>query len=133
MMDECLYIFDVDGVLLGKEKEKDPVQGMLLLKERAKKGKIVVITGRPLKERRRIVDELKSRGLSPGDVYQFIFRTEDEDPRSWKLRTLRNLAEEEHICEVHDDDELLLWSLKKDPLFKGTRLFVYVEGNPSPF
>jgi len=139
-MGECVYIFDVDGVLLEKkgsvgseESVSRKTPGMLVLEDRARKGKIIVLSGRSTSERRKIVEELARRGLDPGLVERFIFRDEDSNPREWKLKAIEEIAEEREVCEVHEDDEEMLWKLLRNPLFRKAELFVYVDMLPRRF
>jgi len=139
-MRECVYVFDVDGVLLEKrgpvgsgEGAPGKTPGMLVLEDRARKGKVVVLSGRSVSERRKIVEELARRGLDPGLVERFIFRDEDRNPREWKLKAIEEIAEDEEVCEVHEDDEEMLWKLMKSPLFRKAELFVYVDMLPRRF
>lgn len=132
-MNVCTYVFDIDGVLIIDEKLpfKGPLaseiksKGIELLEERAKKGKVIVITGRKLSEKRAVLAELAERGLNLKIVHQFIFREEEIGVKEWKLNVLKNIAEKSKICEIHEDDEMLLSMLKKNPQFRETALYLY--------
>ncbi|MGC9115187.1 MAG: hypothetical protein ACP5HH_04190 [Fervidicoccaceae archaeon] len=140
-MSYCIFVFDIDGVLLDEEeaflgsirKRGLKNKGIELLEDRAKKGRVFVLTGRRNAERMKVLLELSEKGLDTKLVSRFIFRNEEIEVREWKLKILGEIAERWKICEIHEDDEELLWNLKKDPRFKGISLFLYREMSPEPF
>ncbi len=140
---ECTYIFDIDGVivdcneriLVAMELAGDSIKkfwkyffnedlfrldkprevGIRLLIDRANKGKVVVISGRPKRLLGITKEQLRSFG-----VLKYIDRlclrgNNDFRPSSiYKLEVIKRLINEgSYICEVHDDDEKFLLRLKE--------------------
>jgi len=132
---DCFIVFDLDGVLIGEEGVDYIVKlstssskrkiGIQMLEEASHRGKIIVVTGRHISEKRNTIELLSEMGINVNIIRKFKFREEDISPREWKLKAIRMIAEEGSVCEVHDDDETLLSELKRDPLFRKTKLYLY--------
>ena len=137
MMQLTMYVFDVDGVLVDsfltfeiyREMKKYKRMNELSLKEllkldrprkigidlyrdRAQKGAIAVVTGRPRELYEITLQEIVTfTGRKP----DFLFMRENTDkraPKEVKLNFIEHLIKKVEIKEIHDDDIALLNELK---------------------
>ena len=137
------YAFDVDGVLvdirtrLNKAKELSKSKkdfwsyfysyelmnldrprkiGLRLLQDRMKRGKVIIITGRPLRLRDVTINQLINYGIDINKI-AYIFMRRDEDLRPAHIVKFELLEKALtlgfDIIEYHDDDEDVLKRLKK--------------------
>ncbi|AFH43018.1 hypothetical protein IOK49_04995 [Fervidicoccus fontis] len=146
---DCCIIFDIDGVIidnteriekygLNENKEdfysdrlmafdKPRELGIKLLEEKKKVGKIVIVTGRPERVRKKTTQELSSFGVELKEI-KIIFRPNNIDKiEEWKVKKILELRDSGcNICEVHEDSEEVIYMLKYK--IKGTKFFLH-KGN----
>jgi len=126
---KAIYVFDIDGVLLDVSErlkialqsndfwsvffskdllylDKPRVKGINMLRERAKKGLVAIITGRPEYLRKITIQQLKELG-----VYNLIWRIymrkrgDFRKAKIVKAEAIEQLIVEGYeVIEVHDDD-----------------------------
>ncbi len=140
-----VFVFDIDGVLLDVrerarraeelskgdrelfwryffsedllELDKPRREGIELLLDRAKKGLIAIVTGRPRKLYRATMKQLTEVCGIPREVIWRIEMRDDRDRRKsylTKLEKILNILYEGYsVEEVHDDDEELLRAVRR--------------------
>ncbi len=150
---ECFFVFDVDGVLIDNservyrakamrgridfysrelmllDKPREP--GIKALLDRLNQGKVIILTGRPIRVKKQTMDQLSFFGIPLKRIHRIFFRDTKEDPIQWKKEKLIELSQEYIICEVHEDEEEVLEMVKrKIPssrtlLHKGSHILEY--------
>lgn len=161
MVMPCVYVFDIDGVLVdvsdrlriasekskGKGKifwstffseelfklDKPRIIGIKLLKEKAKKGDIYIISGRPKRLYDITLNQLKNLGILHF-VKTIILRGNNDLRPSYiyKLEVLNRLISRGiNICEVHDDDEKFVREVKIS--FPNIDIYLHVGNEVMPY
>ncbi len=135
------YVFDVDGVLIDSEErfraareltahwrtslkkvlyyealialDKPRPCGVKLYLERAKQGRVVVVSGRPKEILETTLNEvIKVTGIKPALI---LLRPPNvKSVMKWKMKVMTNLIRKGfNVVEVHDDDKYYLREVKK--------------------
>lgn len=154
MIMPCVYVFDIDGVLIdvnsrlriameksgGRnrvfwaiffseelfELDRPRNIGIQLLREKAEKGEIYIISGRPKRLYNITLDQLRDLGVLRYVKSIFLRKNNDLRPSHvYKLEVLSNLINKGvNVCEIHDDDEKLIKEVKK--LYPGINAYLHV-------
>ncbi|RLF01150.1 MAG: hypothetical protein DRJ63_00160 [Thermoprotei archaeon] len=97
--------------------------GIDLLLDRLKKGRVVVVTGRPASLRRATILELKSFGL-PVSQISFFFRRKGDFRKDYEYKcdVIKSLV---NVIEVHDDSVEVLEALSR--ILKNTKLYLHFD------
>ncbi len=153
-----IYIFDVDGVLLDVNErlriaeemsrgnkelfwqyffsedllslDKPRRIGIDLLLDRAKRGLIAIVTGRPKRLYRATIKQLEEIGIPRNIVWRLEMRDNNDKRKSWIVKTekiLNIVYEGFEVIEIHDDDEEFLRYIKKK--LPRTRVFLHRDNN----
>ena len=121
-----LCVFDLDGVLIvGNEVSSEALENLLRCVERGLG--IAIVSGRRVSEWRRIRSMLRDAGAPLDSIVVVALRESDEDPRSFKLRTLSELtASGFEVVEVHEDDADLARRLSA--MLRNACIYLYSSG-----
>lgn len=124
-----VYVFDFDGVVVDYEGEPRWV-GVEALRQAAERGIVYIVSGRPARDRGKVLRILKDLGLD-GLVHGVILgRRRGEPEEEYKYeRALELLSSEGCILEIHDDNPRVLDRLSGIP--RGG-LILHYDNNCTP-
>ncbi|NPA97516.1 MAG: hypothetical protein GXO32_07955 [Crenarchaeota archaeon] len=139
-----VYVFDVDGVLLDVRERLERARSLArsredfwriffseslldldrprqvaisMLLDRARRGLVAIVTGRPRRLLRRTIDQLTNLcGVPRSAIWRIEMRGEGDYRPGWVVKLERILGivyEGYEVAEVHDDDEELLYRLRR--------------------
>lgn len=101
--------------------------GISLLKDRASKGRILVVTGRPSRLRRDTILQLKDLGVY-GLISALLMRRRGDYRPEWAVKPeiLKRYVEDVYaVREIHDDNERTLRGYSKE--FPGAKLYLHFD------
>ncbi len=108
-----VYIFDFDGVLIDSEGEPRRV-GVEALRQAAGMGRVYILSGRPPRDRGKVLGVLRSLGVLAVVEDVILGRGRGVPEEEYKYeRALEILSTEGCILEVHDDNPRVLDRLSR--------------------
>lgn len=149
------FVFDVDGVLVNPSRRyrealrrsrgdrdsfwelflspslmalDEPRQlGINLLLDRLKRGRVVIVTGRPERLRRATINQLSEFGVPVRHVDAFLMREDGDFRKEWDVKPeiLRTYVEAKglKVIEIHDDEPRTLEAMSR--IFPEAKLYLH--------